>query len=88
MCERGTICQLKKLVCERDTICQLKKLVCERGTTCQLKKLVCERGTICQLKVCNRGIEKGKGCDLRGYISVAAKEVREETFVRRLDIDS
>ena len=78
---------MSKLVCERGSICQLKKLVCERGTICQLKKLVCERGTICQLKVCNRGIEKGKGCDLRGYISVAAKEVREETFARRLDID-
>ena len=62
-------------------------LVCERGTICQLKKLVCERGTICQLKVCNRSIEKGKGCDLRGFISVATKEIREETFARRLEID-
>ena len=37
---------------------------------------MCERGTICQLKVCNRSIEKGKGFDLRGYISVATKEIR------------
>ena len=35
----------------------------------------------------HRGIEKGKGCDLRGYISVATKEMREETFARRLEID-
>ena len=52
--------------------------------TLHLSKLVCERGTICQLKVCNRSIEKGKGFDLRGYISVATKEIREETSVRRL----
>ena len=52
-----------------------------------MSKLVCERGTICQMKVCNRGLEKGKGFDLRGYISVATKEIREETFARRLEID-
>ena len=39
------------------------------------------------MKVCNRGLEKGKGFDLRGYISVATKEIREETFARRLEID-
>ena len=50
----------------------------------QRDKLVCERGTIFQQRytVYERVIKKGKGLDFRTFISVAAKEIREETSAR------